>query len=111
MNTRGSTNSLADRLMSWLTANRSCARRSQVSMERSSSVTSLPAGGWFAPGAKASTRTPFRQVHNFGLPEIADTSVVPIGPIVASSLPPLLTRQTQTIDFQRVLFGSNADGG
>ncbi len=91
--------------------NRSCVRRSQVSMERSSSDTSLPAKGSFAPGAKTSTRTPFRQVHNFGLPEIADTIVAPIGPIVASSLPPLLNRQTQTVDFRRVLFVSNVDGG
>jgi hypothetical protein len=89
----------------------SCVRRSQVSMERLSSDTSLPAKGSFAPGTKASTRTPFRQVHNFGLPEIADTSVVPIGPIVASSLQPSLNRQTQTVDFRRVLFVSNVDGG
>jgi hypothetical protein len=89
----------------------SCVRRSQVSMERSSSDTSLPAKGSFAPGAKTSTRTPFRQVHNFGLPEIADTSVVPIGPIVASSLQPSLTHRIQTVDFRRVLFVSNVAGG
>ena len=89
----------------------SCVHRSQPIMERSFSDTSLPADGWFAPGAKASTRTPFRQVRNSGLPEIADTSDVPTGPIAASSLQPSLIRQTQTIDFQRVRFGSNVDGG
>ena len=80
-------------------------------MEQSSSDTSLPADGWFAQGVMASTRTPFLQVRNSGLPEIADTSDVPIGPIVASSLQPSLTRQTQRIDFRHVLFVSNVDGG
>ena len=80
-------------------------------MEQSFSDISPPAGGLFAPGAMASTRTPFLQVRNSGLPEIADTSDVPIGLIVASSLQPSLTRQTQTIDFRHVLFVSNVDGG